>query len=93
MRHRPLITEWPQNVTVLLSETANLTCRFLSDLNPHVTWKRGLPDGKDETMEVGECCMVLDSGQNSELVKEDCRCMFVVHIFQGKGNIFVQGKR
>jgi len=52
--NRPILTNPPNNVTVAVGDNANLTCNFLSDLNPYVSWTKEKGD-RNETIKVLFC--------------------------------------
>lgn len=39
--HSPLLHERPKNKTVVVGDSVNLTCNFISDLNPSIYWIKG----------------------------------------------------
>uniref|UniRef100_A0A8D8VDX5 receptor protein-tyrosine kinase n=1 Tax=Cacopsylla melanoneura TaxID=428564 RepID=A0A8D8VDX5_9HEMI len=41
LHHRPILTEAPENKTVVVGSAHNFTCRVLSDSHPTVQWFRG----------------------------------------------------
>ncbi|KAF2883030.1 hypothetical protein ILUMI_23168 [Ignelater luminosus] len=41
--NRPILTEPPQNKTVVVGSNVNFSCTFVSDLNPHIYWVNGIP--------------------------------------------------
>ena len=36
--HKPLLTRGPENATMVIGETTNMSCIFLSDLSIHLRW-------------------------------------------------------
>lgn len=38
MRHRPILTEPPNNLTAVVGENSTFRCTVLSDLHPHFVW-------------------------------------------------------
>lgn len=41
LHHRPVFTEAPQNLTLVLGGSGVLACKVLSDLHPYVGWYTG----------------------------------------------------
>lgn len=41
LHHRPVFTEAPQNLTLVLGNSGVLTCKVLSDLHPYIGWYIG----------------------------------------------------
>lgn len=41
LHHRPVFTEAPQNLTLVLGSTGALACKVLSDLHPYIGWYNG----------------------------------------------------
>lgn len=41
LHHRPVFTEAPQNLTLVLGGSGALACKVLSDLHPYIQWYIG----------------------------------------------------
>lgn len=41
LHHRPVFTEAPQNLTLVLGSSGAMTCKVLSDLHPYIGWYIG----------------------------------------------------
>ncbi|KAJ9581128.1 hypothetical protein L9F63_023694, partial [Diploptera punctata] len=49
LHHRPILTEAPKNMTVVVGHNETFRCVVLSDLHPHVEWFRGYYNSLNET--------------------------------------------
>ncbi|XP_075223226.1 fibroblast growth factor receptor homolog 1-like isoform X2 [Lycorma delicatula] len=50
LHHSPILTEAPQNQTVVLGTNASFTCKILSDLHPHIGWFKGQLNNINDTV-------------------------------------------
>ncbi|RZF43116.1 hypothetical protein LSTR_LSTR001294 [Laodelphax striatellus] len=49
LHHSPILTEAPQNSTMVVGSNATFKCKILSDLHPHIGWFKGQVNNVNDT--------------------------------------------